>query len=180
MGNRFYKTSLAERFWPKVKITRGCWLWTGCLDKAGYGQINKGAHAGNLRAHRASWLLAHGSIPRGVHVLHRCDNPPCVRPSHLFLGNDGDNARDCASKGRNFFQKHPERHIRGDTHPDAKLSHAKVGEIIRRHAAGETQSALGKSFGVSQAAIWYALNGRTWRRYTEPARGEVRASETLF
>lgn len=100
--------SLADRFWAKVD-KRGpdeCWLWTGCRKKAfGYGKIGEGRMGQRtLLAHRVSWEITNGSIPDGAMVLHRCDNPPCVNPRHLFLGDQLDNMRDMVSKGRQRYQ----------------------------------------------------------------------------
>jgi hypothetical protein len=98
------RRSLAERFWPKVKLGRGCWLWQGCTDPKGYGYIGTGGHSGKvLSAHRASYMMEHGSIPDGMFVLHSCDTPSCVRPSHLFLGTARDNTHDMMRKGRARF-----------------------------------------------------------------------------
>lgn len=94
--------TLAERFWAKVRKSKGCWEWTGAKQHNGYGFIHTGGHVIRrpLRAHRASWELHYGPIPAGLWVLHRCDNPSCVRPDHLFLGSRSDNMKDCAAKGR--------------------------------------------------------------------------------
>lgn len=93
---------LAKRFWPKVKMGAGCWEWTGSAGEKGYGYLHSGGKVERkpLRAHRVSWEIHNGSIPDGLWVLHRCDNPRCVRPDHLFLGDRSDNMRDCAAKGR--------------------------------------------------------------------------------
>lgn len=86
---------IAPRFWSKVHITDGCWLWTGAL-RNGYGRFGSRPFK---YAHRVSWELANG--PTGdLKVLHRCDNPRCVRPDHLFLGTQLDNMRDRSAKGR--------------------------------------------------------------------------------
>lgn len=99
------------RFWRKVEKNGPtirpelgkCWLWTG-FTSDGYGTI--GVPTGIIRqmriekAHRVSWILHHGEIPMGLWVLHRCDNPPCVNPSHLFLGNHDDNIADALKKSR--------------------------------------------------------------------------------
>ena len=94
-------SSLLERFVAMVGPEdpgTGCWPWLGCLTGGGYGQIrNSGRYQ---QAHRAAWELKYGPIPEGLVVCHRCDNPRCVRPDHLFLGTATDNMRDMYSKGR--------------------------------------------------------------------------------
>lgn len=88
------RISLADRFWAKVKTDGPCWLWTGAqMGSLGYGQFRIDP-ARTDYAHRVSWRLANGEIPDGALVLHRCDVPLCVRPDHLYLGNQADNMRD--------------------------------------------------------------------------------------
>lgn len=91
---------LETRFWQRVEKTDGCWRWTGPLHAFGYGLIWRGGN--NVGAHRISWEIHVGPIPDGLFVLHRCDNPPCVRPDHLFLGTQADNIHDMVAKGRNY------------------------------------------------------------------------------
>lgn len=95
---------LATRFWSKVLKTDGCWLWMGARHPQGYGNIGLPKDENGRypigKAHRVSWELHNGPIPAGLLVMHRCDNPPCVNPDHLFVGTVGDNVRDSASKGR--------------------------------------------------------------------------------
>lgn len=87
------------RFENKIKRTNnGCWVWTGATAGRGYGKLF--VDGKDIRAHRVSWLLHRGELPDASFVLHRCDNPPCVNPDHLFLGDQYDNMRDCASKRR--------------------------------------------------------------------------------
>jgi hypothetical protein len=92
---------IADRFWAKVQKSDSCWVFTGTLVK-GYGIIGRCDHTRNYAyAHRLSWELHHGPIPKNLCVLHHCDNPPCVRPDHLWLGTIADNNRDMSQKGRN-------------------------------------------------------------------------------
>lgn len=112
------------------------------------------------RAHRVSYEMSYGPIRDGLWVLHRCDNPPCVRPTHLFLGTRTDNVRDMVAKGRH---KTPFAAYRGENHPMAKLTEAGVLEIRARAAAGEKRSSLCEAFGLSQAAIAHAITGRHWK-----------------
>lgn len=97
---------VADRFWPKVAVAGPdeCWLWKAQITPAGYGQIGVGSLSDGTRgyalAHRMSYELAHGPIPHGMFVCHRCDVRNCVNPAHLFVGTHSDNMRDCSRKGR--------------------------------------------------------------------------------
>jgi hypothetical protein len=104
----------------------------------------------DLKAHRAAYLILVGPIPEGLHVLHRCDNPPCVNPAHLFLGTNADNIRDREAKGRGV----PPRH--------AKLTAEQVLEFRRRCAAGSTAWQLSKEFGISYPQAKAIKAGRCW------------------
>lgn len=109
MGKRGpQRIPIERRFWSLVQrgAVDDCWLWTGHRDPKGYGQIAAGGYrGGHLPAHRVSWELAYGPVPlgdgyHGACVLHRCDNPSCVNPQHLFLGSHLDNMLDMKRKGR--------------------------------------------------------------------------------
>jgi hypothetical protein len=101
--------SIEERFWAKVDRDTdpdGCWLWIASRDTRNYGMI--GALGRVYRAHRVSYELAHGvALTPAQVVLHRCDNPPCVRPDHLSVGTQGDNLADMRAKGRHWLQRNP-------------------------------------------------------------------------
>lgn len=100
--NRVIKTlTLKEKYESKVIRSEGCWSWTASIDSKGYGKIS---HEGRFMiASRVSWILHRGDIPKGFGVLHRCDNPPCTNPDHLFLGTQKENMQDAITKGRFYF-----------------------------------------------------------------------------
>lgn len=116
------------RLWARVDKSGGpdvCWPWTGARRAEGYGMISDG-NGHNTGTHRLAWTFTNGPIPAGLFVCHRCDNPPCCNPAHLFLGTNADNARDRADKGRgnahlrsgdrNGMRKRPDAVLRGDAH----------------------------------------------------------------
>lgn len=155
------RAPLQARFWSKVNLGAGCWEWKGPRAKTGYGTIN--VNGMTATAHRVAWILVNGTIPPGLHVLHRCDNPPCVRPDHLFLGTHDDNMRDCSSKGRCGSTIHPERRPRGERHPGTRLTAELVRQIRALRVEGATCAALARRFGVSRGTIHNVVARRTWR-----------------
>lgn len=104
-------TALQARFDAKVQRGPSCWLWVGHVAAGGYGYFRRRGKI--VRAHRHAWESAHGPVPPGLYVCHRCDNRRCVRPDHLFLGTALDNARDMRSKGRAPQYEHREHCVRG-------------------------------------------------------------------
>jgi hypothetical protein len=163
-------------FMSHVAVSDGCWVWTGALSTNGYGR-----HGNGLYAHRTAYRLYVEPIPDGLFVLHRCDNPPCVRPSHLYAGTHQDNMRDMRVRGRNGSILHPERVARGDRHgtrihPEtvqrgarhslSKLTDDAVRAIRRRYPA-ESLTLLAGVFGVDRAVIYNAAVGRTWAHVTD-------------
>ncbi len=148
----------------KVHKTDSCWEWTAAQGRRGYGVCRIGRER---RAHRASYIMQNGPIPGGLWVLHRCDNPPCVRPDHLFLGTAKDNSQDMSRKGRSAFNgdrnpKHTHPAI-GMAHPQSKLTNDKVIEIRRANSAGTPQNTLAARFNVSTGLINAIIKGRAWR-----------------
>src|ERR1700733_6940291 len=95
-----WNASFEKRFWKKVNKTKTCWLWTASTLGHGYGQISCNSSGNMIKAHRASYILAYGDIALGKSVLHKCDNPRCVNPKHLFLGTVQDNMKDRNNKNR--------------------------------------------------------------------------------
>jgi hypothetical protein len=149
-----------ERFWRKVRLRPGCWEWTGTVNQNGYGLFWLGSHR---QAHRVAYEWSYGPIPHGQVVCHRCDNPICVRPRHLFAGSLSDNARDMVQKGRALFQTRPERISRHEEHYCAKLTMEGAREIRAAHASGERVHELARRFGVHRNTISQVLRGDTWR-----------------
>jgi hypothetical protein len=156
-----YKASnkqVSRRFWSKVD-RRGdddCWTWLGPTNDTGYGIL--GFRGKQDRAHRVSYVLSCGEIPNGLHVLHSCDNPPCVNPKHLRLGTPADNAQDRAERGR-----YRNRGLPGEENPNAKLTQEQVDEMRRLRAAGYLQSTLAEMFGIHQTTVSIILSGKHWR-----------------
>lgn len=145
---------LYERFWMKVHIepdASSCWEWTAFRNSKGYGVCQLPGGKGFELAHRTSWRLANGDLPDGVHVLHACDNPSCVRPSHLFLGTHTQNMRDMAVKGR-----------MNGSH-GIKLAPSDVLAIRRAVRDGATQAALAAQYGVAPTTINNLVKRRTWK-----------------
>jgi hypothetical protein len=149
---------IEERFWEKVD-KRGedeCWEWLGCRNNTGYGNIGTGGHTS--LAHRTSWELAHGDIPQGMFVCHRCDNPPCVNPAHLFLATHRENMADMKRKGR-------QPRVYGEYCGRSKLTTEQVRDILARYVPGITnQSTLAKEYGVSRHTVNQIVHGQRWAK----------------
>jgi len=149
---------LADRFWPKVQRGDGCWLWMGYRQKSGHGRIGV---AGNRveSTSRVAWQLTYGPIPEGMEVCHKCDNPPCVRPDHLFVGTHADNMADCVAKGR---------HSATDgRHHNARLNADSVREIRRLRAAGVSGKEVATLFGVAETTVSQVFHRHLWPHIKE-------------
>ena len=134
-------------FWNKVQVSteNNCWSWLGSRVSLGYGHKKWNGHI--ELTHRISWIIAYGSIPDELLVLHSCDNPSCVRPDHLFLGTNQDNIDDKVAKGR-------QAHNKGETHGNARLTDLQVAVFRQRYAMGGiSQRKLAKEYGIHQPQI---------------------------
>lgn len=140
-----------------VKLESGCWEWKAGRFERGYGKFNKRASKYGISsyAHRASWQIHFGEIPDGMQVCHKCDNPCCVNPEHLFLGSAKDNMEDASHKGRMYGWKRPS----GENHGRAKLSRDQV-ELIREDP--RPRRVIAESFGVSLSRVSKIKQGVTW------------------
>lgn len=175
-----------QRFWEKVNknTPTGCWEWTGSKDTSGYGLFSLNNKM--VKAHRFIWTLHNGKIPNGLCILHHCDNPKCVKISHLFIGDKKYNARDMLSKGRgnkatgnrNGTHTHPEKIKRGKDHWSHKYPHKilvgeqignsilterEVLEIRKKYIPRKFSSIkLARIYNVSYRTIIDIINRKTW------------------
>lgn len=149
---------LVVRFWRYVKKqndTDACWEWEGKTEYTGYGRLK---HDGkSLLAHRVSWTLHNGDIPDGLLVCHKCDNPPCVNPNHLFIGTQKENLADRAAKGR----FHP---TKGDRHGMSKLTEKDVVSVIMD---GRSFDEIASIYGVTRSNIHYIKTAKSWKHLHE-------------
>jgi len=148
--------TLENRFWASIenKSISGadCWEWVKGKDEKGYGGIFESGR-GRIKSHRLSWEINVGEIPEGFHVLHKCDNPSCVNPAHLWLGTHQDNMKDSKEKGRRPM---------GEDNVRSKLSVQEVKTIRKLRKDGMKYSELAKMFNVSRQTIPDIINGRCW------------------
>ena len=137
-----------NRFWSRVVKGKKCWSWNGKKHSFGYGHfLDRGAH-------RFSYIIHFGSIPKGKSVLHKCDNPECVNPKHLKLGTPADNSSDMKKSGRSLV---------GEKNPNHKLTWIKVNEIRKIYPNIMSSRKIGKMYGVTKKVIVDIVKNRIWK-----------------
>lgn len=143
-----------DRFWVKVDRSGSCWLWKAGRRGDGYGAFQVESKK-QVSAHRYSYALHHGEIPKGMVVMHSCDQPLCVNPAHLKLGTNRENAVDSARKARR---------PRGSWNHQAKLTEGQVLDIRAQYAAGGvSQKELAAGFGISSALVSFIVTRKAWK-----------------
>ncbi len=149
MRGKYKKRPIEERFWSKVNKGSKCWVWTAAKYYNRYGAFNiKGRMYG---AHRVSYEIEYGSIPKGMCVCHMCDNPSCVRPSHLFIGTHEDNMADANVKGR---------YAKGPEHVHSKLTEEQVKVILRDK---RVHREIAEDYPVARETISAIKRGKAWK-----------------
>ena len=152
LGHEMKNETRIQSFYDRVQTAGDCWEWTGGKDRQGYGRMRvNGKH---VSAHRFSYELNVGRIPSGLMVCHRCDNPGCVKPSHLFIGTAKDNNHDAVKKGRTA-------RTCGTQNGNAKL---KPSDIVRikELCKSNTQRQVARKFGISQMCVSKIVRGLKW------------------
>lgn len=150
-------------FWEKVRKTRTCWIWIAGTDKDGYGKFGTTntnsrsySETGECRSHRISWVLAHGPIPDGKFVCHKCDTPGCVNPRHLWLGTIKSNAEDRVDKGRG-------RRMDGQHNPNSKLTPAIIRRIRKASSSGVRRTAIASLYSIHPMHVSLITRRKIWR-----------------
>lgn len=147
---------LEDRFWEKVEKSSGCWLWVGSRQGYGHGCFLL-HHGHSTQSHRVAWMLSNKRmIPDGGHILHKCDNPPCVNPDHLYLGDHAQNMRDKAERGRAHSTAGEKNGMAVLTADDVarvrSLYHGRYGDVAR----------ISRTLNLPYHAVWGAARNVTW------------------
>jgi hypothetical protein len=155
-------------FWKRVQKTDECWLWLGSKLPRGYGYWRTNGR--RIYAHRYVWSITFGAIPESLFVCHHCDNPSCVRPSHLFIGTTKDNMEDMCRKGRGATgerhgsKTHPESRPRGQQIFGAKLTEEIVGALRREYAAGGISiTTLAQKWSLTRSLVSHVIMREAWK-----------------
>lgn len=151
----------------------GCWEWSAGRNRFGYGKfsVTRNGKKSTIAAHRYAYLVEVGEIATGLLVCHQCDNPGCVRPSHLWLGTGADNMGDKVRKGRqsrgqahsDAIMAKPRTVLRGSQTHVAKLTESDIPELRKMHASGASLAETAARFGVAKQTVLNAANRKTWR-----------------
>ena len=145
-----------KRFWDKVQKSQGCWEWQAAKNQRGYGAFSNKLIT-SRSAHRYSYTIHFGPIPDGLHVLHKCDNPSCVRPDHLSVGDHRQNMVESVVRNRV---------PRGSAAGRTRLTPKQVLEIVQLRKAGVPLRTIGQSYGVTYGAVVSIMNGESWSHVT--------------
>lgn len=179
------KINLFVRFWEKVERGDGCWTWTGHRSRAGYGKFQIDGRA--VPAHRVALMMTGATFLPGQMACHRCDNPSCVNPNHLYIGTAKDNARDKLLRGRSnnptgdrhgshtkpestprgdkhYTRRRPDLVRRGERHPNAKITPETVAAIrgMAEEKPSRTQADIAAMFGICQSAVSQIIHRKKW------------------
>jgi hypothetical protein len=176
-GGQLYISEMTEEqklerlkisFEKHVIRKEGCWSWAGPIAHGGYPVMSCDKNLGSDRGHRASWIIHKSAIPKGLYVCHKCDNPICTNPNHLWLGTAKENNDDKIAKCRQANTVPP--HKRGEENGSAKLNEIQVKEIRILLEKGLTSRAIGMQYGVSKTTILRIKNGKNWKHIEAPCK----------
>jgi hypothetical protein len=168
------RKSWEERFWGKVnkQAQNGCWEWTSALNDNGYGVMWLAPRRTAFFAHRLSYEMHFGAFDEERFICHHCDNPKCVRPDHLFIGDAADNSHDMCQKGRQrngcLVQKGTRSTRFGTRVNFAKLNEDKVFRIKRLMLKGVTAYRIAQWLGLTYGAISLIKKGKNWKHVPNP------------
>lgn len=179
-----HSDSTISKFWRKINRVgeNDCWIWLRGTSR-NYGGFSLAGKY--VSAHRFAWEITNGPIPSGLDVLHRCDNPPCCNPAHLFLGTQADNNRDMVRKGRhvslsgdqhysrihpeklarglkNGMNTHPEKRLRGEKNGNSKLTQTQVREIRELNERKVHKTLIAAQFNINLSTVYRIINGDLW------------------
>ena len=154
-----------RRFWSKVKLGDKCWEWQAGVNHGGYGQFTitlSTMRDTTVLAHRVAWMLVRGSVPVGKCLCHKCDNPRCVNPDHMFIGTRADNNRDMFRKGRGSCIR-----AKGEAHGMSVMTADAVYAIRALTDNGNDQRAVARKFGISQSQVGRIHRRESWAHLPE-------------